>query len=220
MKALAGILGLTLLCVQAFAGSAYGQGIPLKGNIEMDSLNQNATRIARPPMTAPNFNYGRGGMDSAGGPLSGNAQNQGKDPLSGVLNDNDFQGQAPKFDDLGEEGKSREMLLAWERWHKQLSAAIYHRWSELASTPGQATVSITVTRDHQISARIINSNGGPDFNSGLMESIVGLNGNPGLTFPSGSQRTIVTYQADYIAGHNIQPGYTWVKNDYERVREN
>jgi hypothetical protein len=53
-----------------------------------------------------------------------------------------------------------------------------------------------------------------------MSAISSLNGNPGLTFPAKSQRNSVSFEADYVAGANVQPGYSWVKNDYEKVREN
>jgi hypothetical protein len=30
----------------------------------------------------------------------------------------------------------------------------------------------------------------------------------------------VSYEADYIAGHDVTPGYSWVHNDYEVVHQN
>lgn len=195
------------------------QAAPLKGGVQMDhQLGTNSMRIARPTQ-APQFNYSQGSMDSTQPPLAGRAQ-QGGSPLRGILNDSDFMKGKAATASLDEEAKSREMILAWERWHKQLSGAIYDRWSDVARYPGVATVKITVTKNHDITANILNSTGTPAFNSGLMTSIESLDGNPGLTFPVGSHRQIVTYQADYVAGRNVNPGYTWVKNDYERVREN
>lgn len=194
------------------------QAAPLKGGVQMDHHAETNMRIARPTQ-APNFSYSRGSMDSQQPPLAGRAQDSGN-PLKGILNDADFMKSLPAKASMDEESQSREMLLAWERWHKQLSGAIYERWSDVARYPGVATVKITVTKNHNITANIMNSTGTPAFNSGLMASIESLNGNPGLTFPSGSRRNVVTYEADYVAGRNVNPGYTWVKNDYERVREN
>jgi hypothetical protein len=45
-----------------------------------------------------------------------------------------------------------------------------------------------------------------------------LNGNPGLTFPSQSERQSVSFEADYVAATDIKPGYSWVKNDYEHIQ--
>lgn len=193
------------------------QAAPLKGGVQMERELKDM-RIARPTQV-PLLNYNQGSMDNFPPPLAGRAQQSGN-PLKGILNDTDFIKGQPAKASLDAEEQSREMVLAWERWHKQLSGAIYERWSDVARYPGVATVKITVTKNHNITADILNSTGTPAFNSGLMASIESLNGNPGLTFPSGSRRQIVTYQADYVAGRNVNPGYTWVKNDYERVRQN
>jgi hypothetical protein len=213
-------VNLKMLCAALLAGQliSTAHAAPLKGGVQVDHhLNNESMRISRPAQT-PMFNRSQGTMDSAQKPLAGRAQDSGN-PLKGLLNDSDFMKGKPAAADLDED-KSREMVLAWERWHKQLSGAIYERWSDVARYPGVATVKITVTKNNAITASILNSTGTPAFNSGLLASIESLDGNPGLTFPSGSRRQIVTYQADYVAGRNINPGYTWVKNDYERVREN
>jgi len=193
------------------------QAAPLKGGVKLDHDLGDSMRIQRPKQ-APAFNYSQGSMDSLKAPLAGRAA-ETDNPLKGVLNDSDFMKGKPLNAMVDDEAQSREMILAWERWHKQLSGAIYERWSDIARHPGVATVKITVTKNHNITADIMNSTGTPAFNSGLLASIQSLNGNPGLTFPSGSRRQIVTYQADYVAGRNVNPGYTWVKNDYERVRD-
>ena len=41
-----------------------------------------------------------------------------------------------------------------------------------------------------------------------------------IELPAKSERNTVTFEADYVAATDIQPGYSWVKNDYEKVREN
>lgn len=138
-------------------------------------------------------------------------------PLDGVVDENQF-AKAPKFD-IGADRGSKEMVLAWERWHKQLSQAIYQRWQAMAQDPGHATVRIFVTRDRQIRAQILRSTGAPQFDVVVLAAIDSLNGNPGLTFPAQSLRQNVSFEADYIAGANVTPGYSWVKNDYEKVRQ-
>lgn len=137
----------------------------------------------------------------------------------GVVKSAAFAAPPPRNFDLGAERGSKEMVLAWERWHKQLSEAIYSRWSAVARSPGRATMRVTVYSDRRIAATIVDSDGGPRFEGELLGAVDGLNGNPGLTFPAKSQRKQVSFEADYIAARNVKPGYSWVKNDYERVRE-
>ncbi len=207
----------------------------LKGGVEQ---TDRYTRLARPAIngaaqtqstipTAPprrisrdNFEMQKGLVDasqfsSPSRPLSGRAQED--DIHLGLLKPNDFASPA-KFD-LGADRNSKELTLAWEQWHKQLSKAIYERWSDLADTPGKATVRITVNKNRTISAQILGSQGGPRFDRTLMRVIDSLNGNPGLTFPAKSQRQVVAFEADYLADTHVDPGYSWVKNDYEKVHE-
>jgi hypothetical protein len=146
-------------------------------------------------------------------PLAANS-----DPLSGVVDDNAF-AQPPKGFDIGAERNSKEMMLAWERWHKQLSEAIYTRWQRIARDAGKATLRITITRDRRITAQVLNCHGGPEFQDTILEAVASLEGNPGLTFPAKSQRQHVSFEADYIAASHVKPGFSWVKNDYERVRQ-
>lgn len=186
-------------------------GQPLQGEA-------NVNRIARP---APSFTAQAavpGFVDtSAFAPLAGRANQTAFN--AGVVKSDAFKVPPPKKFDLGAEAGSKELVLAWERWHKQLSEAIYSRWSSRAREAGQASVRVEVTKNRTIRATILTSTGSEDFNEVLMDSISGLNGNPGLTFPTKSRRDRVAFEADYIAARNVRPGYSWVKNDYERVRD-
>lgn len=38
-------------------------------------------------------------------------------------------------------------------------------------------------------------------------------------FLLGLQRQVVSFEADYIADTDVQPGYSWVKGDYEKVHQ-
>ncbi len=170
-------------------------------------------------MPAPPINSGlRGLVDTTAfsAPLKGSANQN--DPRLGLLKPAQF-GNIPnsKFD-LGADRNSRELTLAWEAWHHQVSAEVYRRWSEVACVPGSATLRLTVTRNRTITPVLIRPSGNPMFDRQLIETIMSLSGNPGLTFPSKSERTSVTFEADYVAATDIQPGYSWVKNDYEHVR--
>jgi hypothetical protein len=207
----------------------------LQGNVEDDDMklsrpstesgnandnNDGSLRIQR-PMPAPPVSGGRlAGLVDTGAfskPLQGNADKN--DGRLGLLQPGQF-GTIPanKFD-LGADRGSRELVLAWERWHHQLSQQIYDRWSEVATVPGEATLRITVTRFHHLTIQVVRSSGIPAFDRVLLSVIQALDGNPGLNFPAKSERQQVTFEADYVAGTDIQPGYSWVKNDYEKVRK-
>jgi hypothetical protein len=182
---------------------AHPTGTPQKGRTG-DGL-----RLNRAPMQGS-------AIDStafAGGPQAPSGA-----PLNGNVNSNDF-AQPPKNFDIGADRGSREMVLAWERWHHQLSQAIYERWQRVAQDPGKATIRVTVTRDHHISAQVLNCNGAPSFQGEIMLAINSLEGNPGLTFPLKSERQQVSFEADYIAATDVKPGFSWVKNDYEHVKD-
>jgi hypothetical protein len=178
-------------------------------------------RLGR-PVAAPDFRAARGLtgiVDTAAfnQPLSGSATDNGG--RLGLVQPATF-GSIPnnKFD-LGSERGDRQLVLAWETWHHQLSAAIYHRWSETADIPGRTALRITVTRDRHLTIEVTRPSDNPAFDRSLREAIVSLDGNPGLTFPTASQRNVVSFEADYVASTNIQPGYSWVKNDYEKVHQ-
>ncbi len=206
----------------------------LQGNISKDGMYTRLSRPAGanvpsvddgPPLAPPrlvrpveNYRASAGLVDtSAFKPaLSGNARQD--EPRLGIVQKDDF--KLPRGFDLGAERNSKELTLAWEKWHKQFSQAIYERWSSVADEPGRATVRVSVDRNRNIQIAFLNPSGSSRFDNKLRSVIESLNGNPGLTFPSKSQRPSVSFEADYIAAHNVTPGYSWVKNDYEKVREN
>lgn len=176
-----------------------------------------STRLSRAePMEAPSFK-GLVDANQFRQPLSGRASDGGA-PTLGLLKPNDFANLPNKFD-LGAERGSKEMVLAWERWHKQLSEAIYTRWSETADVPGRATVRLTVTKNLQVIPNVVSSSGSRRFDQGLLEAINSLNGNPGLNFPKKSLREKVEFETDYVAATDVKSGYSWVKNDFEKVTE-
>jgi hypothetical protein len=188
--------------------------------IQRPEMNQNGSadlRLDRTPVLAPQRPQSGLVDTSAFAPLKGSAQ-QG-DANLGLMKPGQF-GAIPndKFD-LGAERGSRALVVAWELWHKQLSQAIYARWSQTASVAGSCTLKLTITKNRMIQVTVVHPSGNPIFDQGLMDAILSLNGNPGLTFPSQSQRQFVALESDYVAGHNIDPGYSWVKDDYEKVHQ-
>ncbi len=78
---------------------------------------------------------------------------------------------------------------------------------------------VTVTKDHHIFGQIIESSHNPRFDGTLLQVIRSLDMNPGLSFPGGSARQSVSFIADYVADTNVQGGYSWEKNDTERVKQ-
>lgn len=178
-----------------------------------NQLNSGATMNAAPPLAPPvvRLNRGTGLVDNtkfASTPLRGNVDQAG---LGGLASGDRF--------DIGADRNSRELTLAWEQWHKQLSKAIYDTWSAMVDHRGRATLRVNVDRGRQITINVISSNGGSRFTDSLMAAIESLEGNAGLTFPTGSKRQMVSFEADYIADTDVQPGYSWVKGDYEKVRQ-
>lgn len=182
-------------------------------------------RLGR-PMPAPDFRGGpplTGLVDTSGfnAPLRGTASDNGG--RLGLVQpaqfDESANNDANKKFDLGVERGDRALVLAWERWHHQLSQAIYERWSEVANRAGSATLKIIVYKNRQLVPVMVRSSGNEAFDRDLIASVMSLNNNPGLSFPAKSLRTQVTFEADYVASTNIRPGFSWVKNDYEKVHE-
>ncbi len=137
----------------------------------------------------------------------------------GLIQPNEFKNLSAEKFDLGADRGSKELMIAWERWYKQLSGAVYSRWSQVADISGHAVVRITVTNNRVLTAKMVQSSGSAEFDRGLLSAIMSLDGNPGLTFPAQSERKMVSLESDYIAGTNIEPGYSWIKNDYEKINE-
>jgi hypothetical protein len=215
----------------------------LQGNVEKED---DGTRLSRPggqggilqsnaqppqfrlggPMPAPDFRSGAplaGLVDTSGfnAPLRGTASDNGG--RLGLVQpaqfDESANNDANKKFDLGAERGDHALVLAWERWHHQLSQAIYQRWSEVANRPGSATLKIIVYQNRQLVPVMVRSSGNEHFDHDLIASVMSLNNNPGLSFPAKSLRNQVTFEADYVASTNIRPGFSWVKNDYEKVHE-
>jgi hypothetical protein len=169
----------------------------MRGNTQTSTLSGNAQSTG---LVDPSLFAGKATTDSSA-PLSGQAQ---------AANN--------KFD-IGAERGSRTLTLAWEAWHKQLCAEIYARWQDVAMVRGRATMKVTVTADHHVIAQLTDPSGNPVFDRILLKVISSLDGNPGLSFPVGSQRKSVSFEADYIADSNVRGGYSWTHGDYETVNQ-
>lgn len=216
-----------LLIVLLLASQAIAQAAPLKGSVETEDYRIRAgNRSGSASATDPALRLGRpqaGASDSfvdtasfAAPTLPGKAQHD--DLQSGLVQSQDF-ANLPKNFDIGADRGSKEMVLAWERWHKQLAGAIYSLWNGRANSAGRALVRVTVYRNRTMNPEILEMNGSPAFRRSIMTVFHDLNGNPGLTFPSKSLRDKVSFEAEYIAGTDVDPGYSWLKGDYEKVQQ-
>lgn len=134
-------------------------------------------------------------------------------PLQGILDD--FE---PNAFDLGAERDSREMVLAWERWHHQFSAVLWQRWYAVNRYRGRVQIKITVTRDLHITVECLKRRGCLEFENTILGVVNSMDRNPGLTFPTNSQRQSVTFITNLTAG-NVPASYTWDKSDFETVRK-
>lgn len=134
-------------------------------------------------------------------------------PLKGILDE--FQ---PESFELGAERESREMVLAWERWHHQFSAVLWQRWYATNYYKGRAQIRVTVTRDLHISVECLKRRGCLEFENTIIRAVNSLDLNPGLTFPAKSERQSVTFVTNILAG-NVPAGYSWTKHDFETVRQ-
>jgi hypothetical protein len=134
-------------------------------------------------------------------------------PLQGMIDDSQ-----PHSFDLGAERESEAMVLAWERWHHQFSAVVFQRWRAVNRYKGRAQLKITVTRDLHITVECLKCRGCSDFENTILQVVNSLDLNPGLTFPTQSERQSVTFVTNLVAG-NVPPGYTWDKRDFETVKK-
>lgn len=232
MKSIACVV---LLAVPMIWG-AIGQAQVLQGRVEhstemlrlsspprvapgnLSSTPSHSLRISRQAVQ-PTFNSQAPLVDTSAfsKPLTGSVDQSGL--RLGVLKPDSFALPPQNKFDIGTERGSREMTIAWERWHRQLSSAIYERWSDRAESAGRATIRITVTKDRRIQPVILSSTGGAEFRETILSAIMSLDGNAGLAFPGKSLRDKVTFEADYVAARNVKPGFSWVKNDYEKIRQ-
>ena len=119
--------------------------------------------------------------------------------------------------DLESESNSRELMIAWELWHKQLAKAMYER-SKFVSG-GYCAYTLTVAKNNHLTISILKAAGSPTVEQQIVAVAHSLNGNPGLTFPQGSRRQVVQDSLTVTVGHNIRSGYDWEHGDVENIHQ-
>lgn len=215
-------LSLALLMMIGFASTSFAG--PLQGRVEEEDYRlrmarpgSDTTRIKRaPPLQGEAIKGSPVDAAAFAGPMSPRADSANN--LQGAVQAEDF-ARLPKGFDIGADKGSKELVLAWEKWHKQLAGAIYKIWNGRADSSGRAVLKITVFRNRTIVPQIVECTPDPRFRRSIMSVFADINGNPGLTFPSKSERDKVSFEAEYIAGSNVDPGYSWLKGDVEKVRK-
>lgn len=220
-KTMSPALGLLTILLSTVVSMPLVSAQTLQGRVETEDYRikkerQESLRISRD--TTPMQASSGSPVDSSAfaGPLAGKADDTA---LKGSAVDSGEFAKLPKGFDIGADKGSKELVLAWEKWHKQLAGAIYQVWNGRANSPGRAVLKITVYRNRTIVPEVISCTGGSSFLASIRSVFRDLNGNPGLTFPAKSERDQVSFEAEYVAGTNVDPGYSWLKGDYEKIHK-
>ncbi|MBY0356873.1 MAG: hypothetical protein K2W82_02645 [Candidatus Obscuribacterales bacterium] len=124
-----------------------------------------------------------------------------------------------------------ELVIAWENWHRRVSAIIYRRWKVYGSVSGEAKVRLTVSREGVINVKFLSFLEQAEdeyeetvgeqaaFESKVLAALASLNHNPALEFPAQSKRQEVVLNTRFTSHSGVGPsGYSWKRGDYERVR--
>jgi hypothetical protein len=118
--------------------------------------------------------------------------------------------------DLETELNSKTISLAWGIWHKQLATAIFERANPTDS--GWVSFRIRVDLKRRITFAMLKSSGSQQIDKDVEAAVKSLNGDPGLAYPVGSTRKLVTDDLVFTSGSAVkEPGVTWRKNDFENV---
>lgn len=171
---------------------------------------------------------------------------QSENSLSSMIDSNDFMlgvrpeefarqaisddkaGAVTKDGELSE--SDRELIIAWESWHKAVSAAIYRRWRIFGTVAGEAKVKLVVSREGDISSKLISYDydAGDDldifgskelFEANVVETLKSLNHDSVLVFPVKSKRQEVVLNTRFASHMGLGlSGYSWKRGDVERVQ--
>lgn len=124
---------------------------------------------------------------------------------------------------------SYEKVIPWDKWYAKVAKLyeplLLRAVAKHGSPEGYNTVSVTVTKTHQVQVALVE----PDnsvFDTATLEAYRALNGNPQLEFPAGTHRTQVNFLIDnkhnnptpvskvssktYTGDKEVQ-GYKWKK---------
>lgn len=127
------------------------------------------------------------------------------------------------------DGANKDLIIAWENWHKTVCANIYQQWKNENPTAGSSVVLIKVSRLGNVSYSVQNLfvNGYDSqqadqnrqaFQSAIAHAVDSIDRRL-LRFPNGSQRSEVVLTATFA--HSDQAfapdGFDWKRNDFENL---
>lgn len=122
--------------------------------------------------------------------------------------------ELPKSFDIDTSSESVKGLLAWQKWCQQLTGVVYRIWNGRVDAPGRAVLRITVYKNQTIIPEVITCSPDPHFQRSVMSVFPDINGNLGLSFPAKSDQKKVSFEAEFIAGRNVDPGCDWLNNKF------
>lgn len=208
----------------------------LQGRIEKANARVNRPAMPSKPLGDALDHISAGKHSRAGFDLTASSVANLLDKHAFDFSQNAFEGQNSKLGASASESSTqpvdsasdRELVIAWEAWHKRLCEHIYHHWLSLGRVPGEGVVVLHVTRDGKIDYDL------QDFHTELFdesvpeqrmlfdecvgETLKALNHKEVLPFPARSRRTEVFLSTRFSFRHGDGPsGYNWKKGDYERV---
>lgn len=240
MQVVASVVALASLSMPAFAADnspASAQQKTLKGRVESRTGN----RLSRPAMPASPLGDVFDNIGKPGEPgVKLNAQAAKKDPLDALKKDDfNFRLQLlqsskndPEETKAAEaDQKDRDLMIAWDAWHKRVCEAIQRNWVAEPHIPhGDERVAVNITKDGRVHFHMINYHHQTtsselfdtqreheiEFEAAVANTLRGIERKKVLTFPNGSLRKQVEFTARFQTDAD-QEGYTWKQGDYERV---
>lgn len=144
-------------------------------------------------------------------------------PESGVDKKNDEFGNDKVAED-------RQQRIAWEEWHKNVTAAIFRYWESYGNIAGEAKVNIVISKDGDVSFSMKEFHVSPAdqisfeqdklFERTIERTLQMVEHGSVLSFPPASRRDKVSWETSFSLSNDGfgQSGYSWKKNDYEDVR--
>lgn len=123
----------------------------------------------------------------------------------------------------------KELVIAWEDWHRRLCKDIYNYWLDYGNIPGEGSVMLHVNRSGDIDFELQNFHVDAAeqfsprqkemFERSISRTLQMLDHTDTLAFPERSQRQTVNLSTRFTfteTGAGPQ-GYSWKRGDYERV---
>lgn len=213
----------------------------LQGRVEQRNAN---TRLNRPAMPSRPLGDALEHVPSGSGTRHKSGFDLAASSVSNLLDKHSFdfnyrpesgKGDIPdrgnKALKTGVDASDKELVVAWEEWHKRLCSSIYHYWLTYGNIPGDGVVVLYVTKDGDVDFELQDFHVNPFeqftpqqrelFDQSVARTLQMLAHTDILTFPARSQRRDVTLSTkfSFTEQDDGPQGYTWKKGDYERVTD-